>query len=308
MVKKELLVSIALCSYNGEKYIGQQLDSILNQTYKNIEIVIVDDHSTDGTFDILRRYAVEHPQIKLFRNEANLGFNKNFEKAISLASGDYIAISDQDDIWLPEKIETLLNSIGDNWLIFSNSSYIGGKPGNNLLHKAGLSFSNYKSILLANFVTGHTTLFKKEFVEHLLPFPLKGFYDWWMGFVALYHGKIIFLDMPLTQHRLHEESVMQRRLSSGEESFQQVKATSHMLSAFSRYKGLSVADRRFIIELKNAYRKTYRRKRSFSLIQLIVTNYRELFSNYKVRQGLSVLNFAFKYAGKVRTRATLNLT
>src|ERR1700754_726282 len=118
---EELLVSIALCTYNGEKYISQQLDSILRQTHRNLEIIIVDDCSADNTFNIVKRYSILDSRIKCFRNEVNIGFNKNFEKAIKLATGDYIAISDQDDIWLPGKVELLLNNIGDNWLIFSNS-------------------------------------------------------------------------------------------------------------------------------------------------------------------------------------------
>src|ERR1700744_3577317 len=98
---EEPLISVALCTYNGEKYIKEQLDSIINQTYTCIEVIIVDDGSTDSTYDIISDYALRDNRIKCFKNETNLGFNKNFEKAVSLTSGEYIAISDQDDIWLP---------------------------------------------------------------------------------------------------------------------------------------------------------------------------------------------------------------
>ena len=76
------LISIALCTYNGSLFLEKQLISILNQTYKNIEIVVVDDCSTDNTFEIITTFALEYPQIKSFRNTTNIGFNKNFEKAI----------------------------------------------------------------------------------------------------------------------------------------------------------------------------------------------------------------------------------
>ena len=118
------LVSIALCTFNGAKYLSEQVESILNQTYTNLEIIICDDCSSDDTPDIISKYLSKDRRIKMFVNTTNLGCNKNFEKAISLTSGEYIAISDQDDIWEPYKIEELVNNIGDNWLIFSNSSLI----------------------------------------------------------------------------------------------------------------------------------------------------------------------------------------
>src|SRR4051794_36636846 len=101
------------------------------------------------------------------------------------------------DIWLPHKIASLLEGIGDKWLIYSKSVFIVEKneiiPGQ-MLNESGVVPANYKGILLANFVTGHTVLFNSEFVGYFLPFPEKGFYDWWMGFIALYHNKAIFLN------------------------------------------------------------------------------------------------------------------
>ena len=93
------LISIAIATYNGEKYLEEQLDSIYAQTYKNIEVIVTDDCSSDKTVEILKKYYKSHG-LKYVINETNLGFVKNFEKAISLCRGDYIALSDQDDIWL----------------------------------------------------------------------------------------------------------------------------------------------------------------------------------------------------------------
>lgn len=104
--KHKKSISVALCTYNGEKYIAEQLDSILNQHLKPDEIIICDDISTDNTLNILESYQKEFPEIiKIYRNETQLGVVKNFEKAINLCSKEIIFLSDQDDIWLPQKTE-----------------------------------------------------------------------------------------------------------------------------------------------------------------------------------------------------------
>src|ERR1700739_3468336 len=112
------LVSIALCTYNGEAYIKEQLDSLIDQTYPNCEIIIVDDCSKDGTVGVLKQYADKYPQIKLHINSENLGYTKNFEKAIRLCNGEYIALCDQDDTWDKNKISILIDQIGNNILIY----------------------------------------------------------------------------------------------------------------------------------------------------------------------------------------------
>src|ERR1700761_5678732 len=96
------LVSIALCTYNGEQFIDSQLDSILAQSYPNIEIIAVDDCSTDATWEVLQDYAQKDKRVRACRNEHNLGHTLNFQKAIALATGEYIALCDQDDIWVAD--------------------------------------------------------------------------------------------------------------------------------------------------------------------------------------------------------------
>ena len=98
-------VSVVMTTYNGELFLREQLDSILCQTYPIHELIVQDDCSTDNTVEIIKEYATRHPFIKLYVNEHNLGFNKNFKTAVMKATGDYVAIADQDDIWFPEKIE-----------------------------------------------------------------------------------------------------------------------------------------------------------------------------------------------------------
>ncbi|MBK1894418.1 glycosyltransferase [Chryseobacterium paridis] len=108
-------VSVALCTYNGEKYLSKQLDTILDQTLLPDEIIICDDRSSDQTMEILNEYQKNHPQIfKIFSNENNLGFIKNFEKAIYLCSNEIIIISDQDDIWDKNKIKETIDFFNNN--------------------------------------------------------------------------------------------------------------------------------------------------------------------------------------------------
>src|SRR3569833_676088 len=121
------LVSIALCTYNGQEFLSPQLDSLLSQDYYNIEIVVIDDCSTDNTWHILQQYANEDKRVKLHRNERNIGNIHNFERAIKLCKDELIALADQDDIWESVKIKTLAEAIGDNILVYHNSDFIDEK-------------------------------------------------------------------------------------------------------------------------------------------------------------------------------------
>ena len=104
-----MTTSVALCTYNGEKYLAEQLDSILTQTVPIDEIVVCDDGSTDNTISILEEYESTFPYLfKIYKNKENLGYTKNFEQAINLCDRDIIFLCDQDDIWLKEKVKTVL--------------------------------------------------------------------------------------------------------------------------------------------------------------------------------------------------------
>lgn len=153
------LVSIAMTTYNGEKFIKKQLDSIINQTYKNLEIIICDDGSTDKTIDIIKEYQKKDKRIKLYINEKNLGFSKNFEKAISLCKGDYIALSDQDDIWELDKIETMVKNINDAILVYGDEKLIDEKD--NIIADSFFQITeyipendNYKKFFCSNYISG----------------------------------------------------------------------------------------------------------------------------------------------------------
>lgn len=199
------LVSIAMATYNGEKYLKEQLDSIYNQTYNNIEVIVCDDCSTDNTVAILKEYAEKYG-LNYYVNEKNVGYVKNFEKAIGLCSGQYIALSDQDDLWNDKKIETLLQEIKENLLIHSDASLI-DEDGNILSQTWKNEISSHKrfeDFLFSNVVTGCTVMFSKVLLKDVLPFPHGlAYHDWYLAIHAAKYGKIRYLNKPLVKYRQH---------------------------------------------------------------------------------------------------------
>lgn len=210
METKWPLVSIALCTYNGERYLREQLDSLIKQNYPNLEIVVVDDASTDTTIEILRSYQSERIQIKLSVNENNIGFNQNFKKALANCNGDFIAIADQDDIWLFNKISVMMLNIKDNLLIYHDSEFIdtdGSSKGKSIstLHRF-VKKDCTMQLLYNNCVSGHACLLKKTFINIIPDIPKGMYYDWWFAYTAACVGKLDFINLKLVKHRRHSAS------------------------------------------------------------------------------------------------------
>ena len=203
----EPLISIVLCTYNGERFIREQVDSLLNQTYKNIEIIISDDASTDDTVIILRQYR-DHPAIKLFLQTSNTGLGKNFEFALKQARGEFIAFSDQDDVWMPEKIQKMLEAVGDSYLLYSDSELV-NESGESLHKKLSQLRRMYTGdqtvgFVFSNVVWGHAMFINRKLLGYILPIPARIPHDGWTGFRAATITGITYLDIPLTKYRQHE--------------------------------------------------------------------------------------------------------
>ena len=195
------LVSIAVCTYNGERFLREQLDSLVQQTYSNIEIIVVDDCSTDSTIEILKEYAAIYPFLTYLRNERNLGYVKNFEKVIGMCSGEYIALSDQDDIWELDKIELQAAQIGDYAVIYHDSICV-DEQGNSLQKKLSDICRLYEGhlphpFLFFNCVSGHSILFHKRILPDIIPFDVRYFHDRWIAFIASERGGIKLLPKAL---------------------------------------------------------------------------------------------------------------
>lgn len=204
------LVSVALCTYNGEAFLREQLQSLLGQTYPHLEIIVVDDASTDGTGAIIREFAARG-NIRFYQNGQNLGFSRNFEKALRLCSGPYLALCDQDDVWAPQKLATLLPHLRDHLLVYSDAelTYAAGQPMGKKVSELvnPVKTADPLPLLLNNCAPGNTLVFRRELVEQALPIPADFFHDWWLLYAASVLGRIKYVEEPLVQYRQHAANV-----------------------------------------------------------------------------------------------------
>ena len=305
------LVSIAVCTYNGEKYLLEQLDSIVNQTYQPIEIVVVDDQSSDQTLALLKSYESRFSSLKIYENEVNLGYIKNFEKAISLCSGEFISLCDQDDIWDLNKIELLIEHIGDNVLIYHDSAFINSN-GSRLNKKLSdvinmFQGDSYKPFLLSNSVSGHACLFRQNLSAYCLPFPTGIFHDRWIGFTAGKLGAIKYLDKPLVQYRQHEKSdtnILKLKREKAETILYgkvKIEKVLHELEIFASYPFNK--DQAFIDKFLKLYRTRLTSYFCFGLMTFMYAHFRSLLFISK-KSTISKLNFIFKHIWGTKFKAS----
>ena len=207
MESKDRTVSVVMCTYNGAKYLREQLDSIVRQTYPVLELIIQDDGSTDGTKDILDEYGAKYPNISVYYNDPPKGINGNFISCIRRAKGDYIAISDQDDIWEADKIAVQMEQIGNRMFSSGFSKPFATKAGG-----VEIYFDDRKPNLTAerlihlNSLPGHTQLIRKDFLSKIpnVDYWLQCFlYDQMFSVIAACYGSISFCDKVLVNQRRH---------------------------------------------------------------------------------------------------------
>jgi len=219
-------ISVAMAAFEGARFIAQQLKSILSQSLIPDEIIICDDSRNDKTYKAIENIIEQHSKmIKYCRNETQLGVSKNFEKAISLSSGDVIFLSDQDDVWRQDKIAQLASLV-------NASPNCGGAFCNSELVNDNLEPLNVTHLDLRGFGTreilscptggmmgfflkrvpaaGHNMAFKAELKDLILPFPdLKECHDTWIGLVIAATNRWAFTSDTLTQFRQHNNNVSQ---------------------------------------------------------------------------------------------------
>lgn len=293
------MISVAMATYNGAKYIREQIDSILLQSIQDIEIVICDDCSKDETWQILEEYAMKDSRIRIFRNIENVGFKLNFENAIRHCHGKYIALSDQDDIWLPDHLEQLIKHLGNKMIACGDALMVDShnQTLNMLLsHQESLDYvpddelkKAYSVYYFRSPYQGAGMLIKREFFNVALPIPNDiAYHDAWFSELACFYGGINFFPIPILRYRRHERNV------TGDKIRRRPKLRSwfwhlrhrHSLNdriyvaenVLERVKDLSAPQVRFLQEVINRFerKKTFLGRIYNSLYEL--RNYKLIFS------------------------------
>lgn len=204
-------VSVCMATFNGLEWVEQQINSILKQTVKASELIIVDDLSSDGTYEFLQE--LDKTEIKLYRNDKNLGVVKSFEKAFMEASGDVVFLCDQDDVWHEDKIEKVLENFHQNpksLIVVHDAILIDSQ--NKSLEQTFYSTRQFSDSLVKNLYKnrfhGCCMAVKREFLDLCIPFPEKTpIHDWWIGILACRKGKVSFLAETLIGYRKHENNL-----------------------------------------------------------------------------------------------------
>lgn len=209
-------VSVALATYNGRRYLPEQLASLAAQTRRPDELVVCDDLSTDGTVELLEQFARTAPfPVRIHRNASNLGVLRNFEKALSLCEGDIIFLSDQDDVWLPEKIDEIVRlfEARPDALAIVNDKLIADE---NLVPTGATMLGNIRGFGSpdGNFVAGCCSAFRREWLGIALPIPDGAIaHDTWLIGLAHRLGLVSISEKALQYYRRHGSNVSQNSYS-----------------------------------------------------------------------------------------------
>ncbi|RRA47456.1 glycosyltransferase family 2 protein [Acidipila sp. EB88] len=216
--ERPLRISVAMCTYNGERYLPQQLASILAQSRMPDELVVCDDRSQDQTLRLLEEFARHAPfSVRVVVNEGNLGSTRNFEQCILLCTGDLIALSDQDDVWHRDRLavsEQKLITSSEAGLVFSDATLI-DEEGRTLPAKLwesigfaessrrALHEKDYTLCLRTRFVTGATAMFRTSLRDQCLPVGRGWIHDEWIAAATPLFAEIEEINAPLICYRKH---------------------------------------------------------------------------------------------------------
>jgi len=293
-MNQDKIIEILMATYNGEKYISEQIDSIINQTCKNWKLLIRDDGSQDKTLEILEEYEKRDERINILRDiKGNLGFVKNFEELLKNSSEEFIMFSDQDDYWIENKLENYINELGTlsekeqkmPLLIHSNSFVCDENL--NVKKKEFINSkiaAHYKknSYFFSYIVQGSTALINKELMDIGLPF-LKNvtLHDRYFHLLAEFFGKRIFISKSLIKYRQH----------GGNE----IGAKGSIIKKILKKRYFEQSDRELILEIKEKYKEKIEKEK----IKLI-NKYLEVTDRNQNRMMRFIKSFKFKMSIKKR--------
>jgi len=218
-VKGRPVLSVALCTYNGAKFLGEQLDSIAAQSLPPAEMVVCDDGSSDGTLGMIERFASQASfPVRIHANPVNLGSTENFSQAIEACRGEVIVLADQDDVWLPAKLERIARAFETHpraGVAFSDATVVDGdlRPLGRLWDEVGFTRSQRRRIgrgmaanvlVKHNVVTGATMAFRSSYRDRVLPIPAVWVHDAWISLLVACLGNVTTVPEPLVLYRQHD--------------------------------------------------------------------------------------------------------
>ena len=208
-------IDILMATYNGEKYLAEQLDSIINQTYHNWNLLIRDDNSTDRTLEIIQDYQKKDNRIKLLKdNKGNLGIVKNFEELLKNSESEFIMFSDQDDIWVENKLDMylkMIEKIKNKGFMIHSDAILFDKNKSNILKDTFISKKainkGLENVFFNYFVQGATILISKEIKNFILPFPKEVYlHDRYIHLISELFFERIFVNKALIYYRQHGDN------------------------------------------------------------------------------------------------------
>lgn len=207
------MISVCIATHNGAHYIKEQIGSILCQLGINDEIIISDDGSTDNTIDILLAFNDKRIKIHFYKQPVKSKHShtyvcRNFENALRYAKGEYIFLADQDDWWMPNKVEKCVAALTNNILVVHQAEVCDRSLNfkGMLMYEDNFVFKNYLSLRRGKYY-GCTLAFRKELLDYVLPFPMKLIlHDQWIGCMAELKGDVYYERVPLIKYRLHGDN------------------------------------------------------------------------------------------------------
>ncbi len=227
-------ISIVLAAHNGHVHLEKQLQSLLQQTCMPKEIIISDDGSTDGTCELLEKYCRKNKIIQVIHSK-NQGINNNFQNAVSICAGKYIAFCDQDDIWAKDKLACLSSQFSEKILLVYGKSVLIDADDRQLPEsfEKYVGFKSYRAGYLpfyfyfSNCISGHAMMVRKDLIERALPFPENCMYDQWLALIASAKSEIIHVPEAVTYHRIHSLNAINNQEINRDKKSRRIKPSKY---------------------------------------------------------------------------------
>ena len=275
-------IDILLATYNGSKYLSEQIDSLINQTYKNINIIVRDDGSTDNTVEIIEEYEKKDSRVRLLSdNLGNLGFVRNFEELMKNSTSEYLMFSDQDDIWYNNKVETSYKRIkaieeknGKSCpiLVHTNSKIMNYETRTKSLFISDCAKnSSFENSFFNFFVQGSTMLINGSLKREALPFSKEVYlHDRYLHLIAEFIGIRSYIDVPTMDYRQHSNN--------------EIGSSVNVIYKIKNKRYFNLKDRELLIFLDNTYSAKLDeiKKEKMDAYKLIVNNNISRFKRLKI--------------------------